>query len=209
MAANAPKELHGPESAGAGPSLPPVLIALFKGVLYQDQYPDTWHALLQLQARVRDYVRVVGLDLVLDESEGYAYLRQQPAGADEPELPRLVQRRQLGYSVSLLLVLLRKKLAEHDVTGGATRLVLSREQIVDLVQIFMPGGTNEAKRVDRIDADVNRIVDLGFLRRMRGQDDMYEVRRILKAFVDAQWLSEFEQRLAGYREHLVDAGDVS
>lgn len=209
MAANAPKELHGPESAGAGPSLPPVLIALFKGVLYQDQYPDTWHALLQLQARVRDYVRVVGLDLVLDESEGYAYLRQQPAGADEPELPRLVQRRQLGYSVSLLLVLLRKKLAEHDVTGGATRLVLSREQIVDLVQIFMPGGTNEAKRVDRIDADVNRIVDLGFLRRMRGQDDLYEVRRILKAFVDAQWLSEFEQRLAGYREHLVDAGDVS
>ena len=209
MAANAPKELHGPESAGAGPSLPPVLIALFKGVLYQDQYPDTWHALLQLQARVRDYVRVVGLDLVLDESEGYAYLRQQPAGADEPELPRLVQRRQLGYSVSLLLVLLRKKLAEHDVTGGATRLVLSREQIVDLVQIFMPSGTNEAKRVDRIDADVNRIVDLGFLRRMRGQDDLYEVRRILKAFVDAQWLSEFEQRLAGYREHLVDAGDVS
>jgi hypothetical protein len=53
--------------------------------------------------------------------------------------------------------------------------------------------------VDRIDADINRVVEYGFLRRLRGQDDQFEVRRILKAFVDAQWLSELEQRLAEYR----------
>jgi hypothetical protein len=28
---------------------------------------------------------------------------------------------------------------------------------------------------------------------------MYEVRRIIKAYVDAQWLSEFDARLAAYR----------
>jgi hypothetical protein len=32
-----------------------------------------------------------------------------------------------------------------------------------------------------------------------GGDPAFEVRRILKAFVDAQWLAEFDQRLAGYR----------
>jgi hypothetical protein len=31
---------------------------------------------------------------------------------------------------------------------------------------------------------------------------MFEVRRILKAFVDAQWLSEFDERLATYRRLL-------
>jgi hypothetical protein len=31
---------------------------------------------------------------------------------------------------------------------------------------------------------------------------MVEVRRILKAFVDAQWLAEFDQRLAAYRSLL-------
>jgi hypothetical protein len=34
---------------------------------------------------------------------------------------------------------------------------------------------------------------------MRGQTHLIEVRRILKAFVDAQWLAEFDQRLATYR----------
>ncbi|HEX6999352.1 MAG TPA: DUF4194 domain-containing protein [Gammaproteobacteria bacterium] len=182
-------------------SLSAVLITLFKGVLYQDQHADLWQALLQLQAKVRDHAGVFGLELVLDEAEGYAYLRQRPAAEDE-ELPRLVQRRQLGFAVSLLLALLRKKLAEHDAAGGDPRLILSRAQIVDLVQLFLPSGTDEAKLVDRIDADINRVVELGFLRRLRGQDDQYEVRRILKAFVDAQWLNELEQRLAQYRAHL-------
>ena len=190
------------------PSLSPVLIMLFKGVLYHDQGPDLWGALLQLQSRVRDYVNVLGLELVLDEAEGYAYLRQRPGSDQETEqLPRLVQRRQLGYVSSLLLALIRKKLAEYDATGGDTRLILSRDQIVDLVQVFLMAGANEAKMVDRIDADINRIVELGFLRRLRGQDDQFEVRRILKAFVDAQWLADFEQRLTAYRAYAVTRQD--
>jgi hypothetical protein len=55
--------------------------------------------------------------------------------------------------------------------------------------------------MDRLDAHVNKIVDMGFLRRLRGKDDQFEVRRILKAFVDAQWLGEFERRLADYATH--------
>jgi hypothetical protein len=48
---------------------------------------------------------------------------------------------------------------------------------------------------------------MGFLRRLRGKDDQFEVRRILKAFVDAQWLGEFDRRLADYAIHATaDAG---
>ena len=187
-------------------SVSPVLITLFKGVLYQDQHPDLWQTLLQLQARVRDQARVFGLELMLDEAEGHAYLRQRPAEEGTPELPRLVQRRQLGYSVSLLLALLRKKLAEHD-AGGDARLILSRDEIVELMRLFMAGSTNEAKLVDRIETDINKIIELGFLRRLRGQENLLEVRRILKTFVDAQWLSDFEQRLAQYRAHAAQNHD--
>ena len=190
------------DNAERASSVSAVLIALFKGVLYQDQRADLWQTLLQLQAKVRDHASVFGLELVLDEAEGFAYLRQRPAAADGEELPRLVQRRQLGFAVSLLLALLRKKLAEHDAAGGDPRLILSRQQIVDLMQLFLPSRTDEAKLVDRIDADINRVVELGFLRRLRGQDDQFEVRRILKAFVDAQWLGELDRRLAEYRAHL-------
>lgn len=186
--------------------LGPLLVALFQGVLYRDD-GQLWQPLLDLQSRVRDFGSTLGLDLILDEAEGYAYLRQRIAAPGEPELPRLVQRRQLSYPVSLLLVLLRKKLAEFDATGGDTRLVLGREQIADQLRLFLPDTANEARLLDRIDAHISKVVDLGFLRRLRGQDDQYEVRRILKAFVDAQWLSDFDQRLADYAAHGGAAGE--
>ena len=49
---------------------------------------------------------------------------------------------------------------------------------------------------------MNKIADLGFVRRLRGQEQMIEVRRIIKAFVDAQWLADFDERLAEYRQQL-------
>ncbi len=177
-----------------------LLVSLFQGVLYRDG-GTLWQPLLELQARVRDYCATLGLELILDEAEGYAYLRQRVAEPGEPELPRLVQRRQLSYPVSLILALLRKKLAEFDAAGGDTRLVIDREQIAEQVRLFLPQTGNEARLLDRIDAHLNKVIELGFLTRLRGQDDQFEVRRILKAFVDAQWLSEFEQRLAQYAAH--------
>lgn len=185
-----------------GQNLVTVLIALFKGVLYQEAGLPQWQNLLALQARVRDYVGVIGLELVLDEAEGYAYLRQKPQAEDEEAMPRLVQRRPLSYPVSLLAVLLRRKLAEFDATGGETRLVLTREQIVDMVRVFMPETTNEARVIDRIDQHINRLMDLGFLRALRGQPHQFEVMRILKTFVDAQWLSDFDALLKTYARHL-------
>ena len=181
--------------------LGPLLIRLLQGVLYQEFDLALWQPLLEMQARVRDYCLPIGLELILDEAEGYAYLRQRPDLDGEPPLGRLVQRRQLSYPVSLILVLLRKKLAEFDATGGETRLVLGREQISEQVRLFLPDTANEAKLLDRMDTHLNKVIELGFLRRLRGQEQQFEVRRIVKAFVDAQWLSQFEQRLAEYASH--------
>jgi Domain of unknown function (DUF4194) len=182
-----------------------VLVTLMKGVAYREAEPALWQSLLGLQARVRDTITALGLELILDEAEGYAYLRQRPAVEGEAELPRLVPRRQLGYRVSLLLVLLRKKLAEFDAASGDTRLILGREEIGELVRVFLPDTVNQARWMDRIGSDINKVVEMGFLRPLHGKDDQFEVRRILKAFVDAQWLHEFDRRLAAYREHLPGA----
>jgi hypothetical protein len=188
------------------PDLSALIIPLLKGVLYQDSDGAAWNALLNLQPRVRDYVAVLGLELVLDEAEGYAFLRSRPeADEDDAKLPRLIPRRQLSFPVRLILALLRKKLAEFDAgVGDSSRLILSREDIVELVRVFLPEGSNEAKLMDQVETQLNRIVELGFLRKLKAQpgaENLYEVRRILKAFVDAQWLAEFDARLGTYREH--------
>ena len=209
-----------------------VVVPLLKGVVYRENDAVLWNALLTGQARVRDYVAVLGLELVLDEAEGHAFVRSRPDGeapagsgmmGEAPEgskPPRLVARRPLSFAVSLLLALLRRKLAELDAGGGDTRLVLTRDEIVELVRVFLPDTSNEARLVDRIDAHINRIVDLGFLRRMQAGSNVsrarrgggtagatFEVRRILKAFVDAQWLADFDSRLAAYRAALEGGGD--
>ena len=203
------------------------VIPLLKGVVYRERDDALWNGLIHGQARVRDYVAVLGLELVLDEAEGYAFLRSRPDGETPLEaetggdtvpegsrLPRLVVRRPLSFHVSLLLALLRRKLAETDAGGGDTRVVLTRDEIVEMVRVFLPDTSNEARLIDRIDSHLNRVVELGFLRRMRaesggiagtGARSTFEVRRILKAFVDAQWLAEFDARLAQYRALLEGA----
>jgi hypothetical protein len=190
--------------SGGASDLSALVVPLLKGVLYQEGDAALWNALLNLQARVRDYVAVLGLELVLDEAEGYAFLRSRAPAEDEPAagVPRLVARRPLSFPVSLLLALLRKKLAEFDAGGGETRLILSRDEVAELIRLFLPAGSNETRLIDQVETHLNKIAELGFVRRLRGQEQMYEVRRILKAFVDAQWLAEFDQRLAAYRAQL-------
>lgn len=199
-----------PSATGAAIELSALIVPLLKGVLYQENDAVQWNALLNLQSRVRDYVAVMGLELVLDEAEGYAFLRSRPDPEEvvSDRQPRLIARRPLSFPVSLLLALLRKKLAEFDAGGGDTRLVLSREDVVELVRVFLPEGSNEARLIDQVDTYINKIIELGFLRRLKsqpGQPEMVEVRRILKAFVDAQWLAEFDQRLAAYREQIAES----
>lgn len=183
-----------------------LVITLLKGVIYREGDEQLWSTLLNLQARVRDYTAVIGLDLVLDEAEGYAFMRSK-SDDDEIEadkIPRLVARRPLSFPVSLLLVLLRKKLAEFDASGGDTRLILSRDEIVDLIRVFLPDSSNEARLIDQIETHINKIIELGFLRRLKttGGPVGFEVKRILKAFVDAQWLTDFDARLAAYQAQL-------
>lgn len=201
-------------SSNTGPAadLSALLISLLKGVLYRDSDERLWGSLLNLQARIRDYVTALHLELVLDEAEGYAFLKSRPEPKSEEHttaLPRLIVRRQLSFPVSLLLALLRKKLAEADTHGGDTRLVMTRDEMVEMVRLFMPQATNEAKFVDQFEAHINKAMDLGFLRKLKPAEGdgvpggaSYEVRRILRSFVDAQWLSDLDAHLAGYRAQL-------
>jgi hypothetical protein len=184
-------------------SLPLVVTHLMKGVVYRDTHEKAWQHLVRLVPRVSDYVATLGLVVVVDEAEGYAFLRSKPEDPDDDDsIPRLIPRHALSFHTSLLLALLRKKLAESDAADDGYRLILSRDQILDTMLMFMRTSSNEAKITDQIDRTITKVVDLGFLRRMPKQDNQFEVRRVLKAFVDGHWLSEFDARLADYAAEL-------
>ena len=174
---------------------------LIKGIIYREDKPELWEQLLNLQGPVQDYLKVMGLDVSIYETDGFAYLEALETGEGESPLPRLITRRQLSYPVSLMLALLRRKLTEHDAYSGEARLILDKDEVTDMVTAFFSAGTNEVKFLKRIDSHLQKIHDLGFIRFLGDKKDKIEVKRILKAFVDAQWLSDLDARLEEYRDH--------
>lgn len=174
------------------------IIRLMQGVVYRESDEDTWLTLERSSAGVRDHFATIGLDVVVDDTEGYAYLRTKAADEDDDQLPRLVRRRSLSYNVSLLLVLLRKRMVEFETSGAEGRLVLDKDQIVDLLRVFQGETGDDARVVDQVERTISKTVELGFLRPLRQQPDHWEVRRILKAYVDAETLSDFAGKLREY-----------
>jgi hypothetical protein len=182
-----------------------VLIALLKGVVYRDEQETLWQDLIKLQTPARDYLSVLGLALRLFEEEGYAWLMHAGHDDDQADLPKLVTRRPLSFAVSMLLAILRKRLLAFDAMGNDTRLVLEFEDLQQDLLSFLPAGSNEAKLIDQLQTHVNKVVELGFLKKRKlayeGAPQTYEVRRILAGFVDSQWLDQLQQRLAEYQAY--------
>lgn len=174
------------------------VVKLMQGVVYRETHEHAWRTLEREQAGVQDHFARIGVRAVIDELEGYAYLKTiDPEEGEEP-LPRLVKRRALTYPVSLLLLLLRKRLAEFEAGGDEGKLVLEHEQIAEMLRLFLPVSTNEARILQNVDQTIGQVVKLGFLAELRGQRGAWEVRRIVKAFVDAETMSDFAGKLAEY-----------
>ena len=186
-------------------SLGDAVIPLLRGVVYSGTHVRAWQALQRMESAIRDYVSAMNLDLYVERAEGFAYLRRKQGLEDGA--PMLLRRRALSYRVSLMLALLRRRLAEMNSQGDQTRLVLSREELVDLVRTFHPDRSNETRLHDAVDADANKLVEMGFCRHPKGQPDQTEVLRVVKAFVDAEWLAELDERIAAYAAHAAGRSD--
>lgn len=185
-----------------------VLIRLLKGPLYLHRQRDLWQVLLREQHSIRDYFQQIGLSLLIDEAEGYAFLKQPESAAEESdqELPRLISRRNLSFGQTLLLVCLRKRLAEHDSAESAPRLIVTRQEIHQWLLPYYPEVGNEVKQRRELDALIKKCDEMGFLSMLPKHPDDFEVPRILKAFVTAEQIVEFNQLLA---QKLAVAGNTT
>ena len=170
-----------------------ILVALLKGVVYRDD--KHWDELAPNEADIKKYFSDIYLDVIIDKSEGYAYLKQRVNEDEEEETPKLIEKRQLNFHVSLLCLLLRKHLIENDSEGESIKAYLTRDEILNLIKPFYKETTNEASQIKLIDAAIKRVTDEGFLRKMKTDEEQYEVRRIIKAFVNADVVKDSLEKL--------------
>ena len=178
-------------------ALSKALIALFKGVIFKERQPELWQTVLEQRAQISDYTARLGLVLLVDEVDEYAFLRQR----EQEELPRLVPRYPLSYGLSLLLVSLRKSLGEYDASHGDMRLVLTISDMQLKLKAFFPALPNEIKFRQNLERHVHRAEEMGFLRPVAGQEEAYEVQPLLRSFINAEWLHTFDDRLQEYLDY--------
>ena len=170
-----------------------VLIRLLRGAVYSDDR-DSWEALITHEYDVRQYLGVIGLDLVINEGEGFAFLRQIPKDGMSGQNCRRLSSATPPFGNTAYC---SWNAHEFDITSvGDTRLVLSRQDIRDMAASYLKGGTNEAKSTENIDTDINKLSDFGFLKELDG--NKFEVRRILKAKIPADTLVQIRERLRRY-----------
>ncbi|GHV25865.1 hypothetical protein FACS1894176_05430 [Bacteroidia bacterium] len=163
------------------------MIALLKGIVYShDKY---WNDLLDNEVDVSNYFDDINLAVVIDKSEGFAYLKQKPTDKENEDSLKLIDKRQLNFHVSLLCLLLRKHLIESDSEGDVSRAILSKDEIINLMKPFYNETTNEANQIKKIGEAIGRVEKEGFLRRMKTEEEQYEINRIIKAFVNADVVS--------------------
>ena len=88
------------------------VIKLFQGVVNNDD-KAAWNCLIQYQQEIKLFFSGIGIEVFVQENEGFAFLRQRVRDSDQDDsLPSLLRKDQLTYPVTLLSVLLYEKLIE-------------------------------------------------------------------------------------------------
>lgn len=173
-------------------------VRLMLGVLYAED-ESAWEILLSYESDLIDYFARIGLAVVIDRSEGLAYLRQ--FGDEErlsgyERLPRLFRRTPLGYDATLLCVLLReeyRRFEDEDLENE--RCVVDVETLLDGWKSFFPAESDEVQLRKRLHAMLKKLEELKFVVKFESDNDEWEVRKILKARLPLEELERLRDRL--------------
>jgi hypothetical protein len=187
-------------------------VRLLQDVVYFSD-EGVWSEVLASQNVLRDYFARVGLTLVVDETNGFAYLRQFDSDAEGvpveyAELPKLYRRSRLGYGASLVCVLLREELRRFDSEEVDSEFcVVEEEALFDQWKAFFPVRTDEQAQYREFSKALYSARDAGFTRQITKEPAAWEVRRIIKAKLDAQTLEQLKRDLAAHVENAGASGN--
>ncbi len=177
------------------------VVRLLKGpVEHTDK--SAWEDILNYQSEMQKYLSQIGIELIVKRDEGFAYIKQ--IEDDEGKTIGLIPRQQLGFEVSVILIILRQMLEEFDNNMDelyATERFVSADELKDRIELFLPERFNRVKLLNEIDSYINRIVGLGYLKVVKRDNvNLYQIHRIIKEKVTLDKLQDFKNKLQEYVE---------
>ncbi len=183
-----------------------LVVKLLKGpVEYVEK--SAWEKLLQYKVELIIFLQQLGLTLVLDEQDGYAFVKHAMS-EDEEAYVSWVQRRSFSYEESIMLVLLREMMAEFEISDSSSReLIKKRREIKEYAELFFKEGASRIRFLKDIDRLIDKVEENGFLQKIENHDlideQKFRIRKIIK--VDSEALEQFQQQLLAHQETPVEA----
>lgn len=177
-----------------------VIIKLLQGPVYSDE-KAAWRDLQSWNTPIRDYFGRIGLELIINEIDGFARIVQPEADEnDDNPLPRLMRKQSLNYETTLLCVILREMLEEFDVISEGSKLFLTQKEIKERIELFYKEQANKSKLWRELAKPINNLTSIGILKLTREDqtnkdNNQYEVKRIIKAIISNEKLEEIKTKL--------------
>ncbi|MFZ5977697.1 MAG: DUF4194 domain-containing protein [Hydrotalea sp. AMD] len=180
-----------------------VIIKLLQGPVYADD-KNIWRELLGWQSAIQEYFGKIGMELIINEPDGFARIMQPETDEnDDNPLPRLMKKQSLNYEATLLAVMLREGLEEFDVKSDGTKFYLTQKEIKERIELFSKEQTNKSKLWKDLSKPITSLINIGILKLNREDsvnkdNNQYEIKRIIKAFISNDKLEEIKNKLSNY-----------
>lgn len=179
------------------------IIKLLQGPIYVDD-KIIWRELMGWQSAIQEYFGKIGIELLINEQDGFARVFQPEADEhDDSPLPRLLKRQTLNYEATLLAVILREGLEEFDIRSEGNKFYLTQKDIKERIELFYKEQTNKSKLWKDLSKPITSLLNIGILKLNREDtvnkdNNKYEVKRIIKAFISNEKLEEIRNKLNNY-----------
>ena len=160
-----------------------------------------WDSIIHYQVDIQDFVGTIGLELIIKKDEGFAFVKQLENS--DGETLGLIQRRAVGFEVSIVLIVLRYSLEEFDnnpTQYQSTEKFISNLQIREELELFLQEGYNHLKFQKDMDKYINAVEELGYLKFISEKENIktYQIQRIIKEKISLDELQEFKGKLNEY-----------
>lgn len=184
-----------------------IVVYLLKGYIERDANRILFESLVRQEAQVSDLCSRLFLRLVIDEESGYAYVRSlaedELSESDMSKPPKLLSTRRFTVLSSLVLILLRQRLLEFDMSGQFGRFVMTRAEIFLMAKAFLNNIHNEKNLDDRLDRVVDDLIKSKLLVLVdkgdkKNRAERLEVKRIISVIVTPEILHEADSLLESY-----------
>ena len=180
------------------------IVKLLKKTIDNDDI--VWKDILFYQTEIQEYISKIGLELIIKENDGFAFLKQFEIDNDNNTIG-IASRRQVGFETSIVLVILRQIIEEFESDPTDFQVkdkFITESELKEQISFFLPEKYNKVKFLKQLDSYVKNVIKLGYLKESETNlnEKKYKIHKIIKEKVTLDTLNEFKENLKQYVESI-------